>query len=287
MTERTTTTMANSKKTNHEGESQDALPPELSTAIAEAEEVLRKYDPLRYTWKDTAHSIPEALAEERRLYLSAEADAQLGIVRAKRLDAARRRTIAAEALVELADELAKARDAVREAQAAFAQSVVAEFSQRWQQACSTLVRLQREAKMLGDILRVTVATPSPYVVSTNVVSQHPEVHLVADRIAAEAPPAALAPLIEILDRLDSANRLVFALQRGREMNERHHALSRARSGMPSEMSGTFEVRKAFDLHDVQYPAGSLVDRTVLTDNDLYRLSLGRNILRADVEAAVA
>ena len=106
---------------------------------------------------------------------------------------------------------------MREAQAAFARSVVAEFSQRWQQACSTLVRLQREAKMLGDILRVTVATPSPYVVSTNVVSQHPEVHLVADQIAVEAPPAALTPLTEILDRLDARERigLPSALQRGR------------------------------------------------------------------------
>ena len=278
--------MSNSKKTNHLSQSEsEGLPPELQGAIAEAEEVLRKYDPLRYTWKDTAHSIPLALAEERRLYLSAEADAQLAVVRTKRLDAARRRTIAAEALVELADELGKARDAVREAQAAFARSVVAEFSQRWQQACSTLVRLDREAKMLGDILRVTVATPSPYTTSLNVVSQQTEVHLVADRIAVEAPPAALAPLIEVLDRLDAANGLVFALVRGREQNERHHALSRARSGMPSEMTGVWEVRKAFDLHDVQFPAGTLVDRTVLTDSDLYRLNLGRNILRADVEAA--
>ena len=240
----------NSKKTNHEGESQDALPPELQGAIAEAEEVLRKYDPLRYTWKDTAHSIPAALAEERRLYLSAEADAQLAVVRTKRLDAARRRTIAAEALVELADELAKARDAVREAQAAFARSVVAEFSQRWQQACSTLVRLQREAKMLADVLRVSVATPSPYTTSLNVVSQQTEVHLVADRIAVEAPPAALGPLTEVLDRLDAANGLVFAAPaRPRAERATPRAGSRKIGNMPSETDerGVWEGAKGLRL----------------------------------------
>ncbi|MGA7238342.1 MAG: hypothetical protein WBY44_21840 [Bryobacteraceae bacterium] len=45
------------------------------------------------------------------------------------------------------------------------------------------------------------------------------------------------------------------------------------------------MRKGFSLHGLEYLAGTLVDRSLLSDNDLYRLNLARHILRADVEAA--
>ncbi len=225
-----------------------ALPPDLQAAIGEADAVLAKYDKLSLIWKETSRAIPADLREEQRLYVAADSGAHLAAVRTRRLDAARRRAAASEGLVDAGPTgWLEARDGVRGAQAAFAKSVVAEFHQRWQLACTELVRLHAEAAQLSGILRVSVATSSPFTAAINVITQRPEVHWAGARVAPPETPAALTGLIDVLDRLDSASGLAGALKQGREARNRRALHTWRGSGRAMQARDRWHLRGCTDL----------------------------------------
>jgi hypothetical protein len=118
----------------------------------------------------------------------------------RRLAAVRQRSSAATALLELEEELRRARAAVEQARSQYASTVIAAFRERWDRCCGELGALHAEAQRLAKVLHSDVSCPAPYCVALDMVTQRAEVRLIAsaEPVTVELPPglAALAALRE-------------------------------------------------------------------------------------------
>jgi hypothetical protein len=261
--------------------------------------VLKRADTFAAALRETGVRIPESLAAQRDLSRklgsleitgsdAAELRNRLAEVIAEREAAVRRRRAAAEGLLELKDAVDKARDGVTQSQPEFANSVIRDFNQRWTDACRALDVLRGEAAALSCALRVPVDCPAPYVATWSVSSARPQVVPVA--LAQQVEPTALPPALlmvgGVLDRLAAAAGLIAALVQAADLNSRHLALSRVRAGQQAEMTGTYEVVKAFHIFESNYAPGQLVDRSVMGgDGMVYRYWIARSL--QPLESAIA
>jgi hypothetical protein len=282
-----------------EGETAAALPSELSAALAQAEGVLAAHDKLASVLRQTGIAIAESLGLENSLYRQLGAAeigdgdedrlrAELTDVRDRRDGEVRRRRAAAEALLDLSDDLRAVREQATKAQAEFTSAVMADFQSRWRRACSELAVLDAEARQLSAALRCPVTCgPPPYVAAMNAVTSRCEVRFVGEPVE---PPPMSAPVRSVtgtLDRLDRAATLIAAIRQSAEQDQRHRSLALIRAGMPDQMTGTYTTVRQFDHLGVQYTPGMLVNREIIHDAGLYRLQLARAIRLADPGAAVA
>lgn len=271
-----------------------ALPPEL----AAAEATLGRHDKLAAVLAETSSNIPQSLAEEQRLYRelgSAEISGdgverlRTGLTAAQDRRAAdvRRRQAASDGLLALADELRAARQAVEQTRSELAKEALRDFAARWEEACLKLSELRAEAGVLSGALRITVATPPPYMASIGVVSGNPEVRPVSGPIPSVTLPPALAGVGAVVDRLDAAGGLLAAIAQAKDLTSRHIALSRTRAGMTPTMPGVYSVLRGFDYCGSHFKAGLLVSRDLIPDGVLYRLQLGRTVALVDAGAMAA
>ena len=276
----------------------NGLPPGLAAAITVAEDGLARCGKLADTLAETVDTVSKALAQERQseidLGVTEISGGDVGSIRTeltatrdRRESAARRRRAAITGLLELEGELAVARAGVDAAKTEYADDVLANFHSRWKTACHVLATLHAEATLLSTALHTTVTCPPPYTVSMNIVRDCPELRFAGVPVPPLPLPGELALLTNTLDRLTSAGRLIGAIQAAAQMDERHHALSRVRTGMQDQMLGVFLVIKPFSYFDFEFELGMLVDRSLLNDGLLHRLLLGKNVRIADPTAAVA
>ena len=273
------------------------LPPELALALAEAENVLKRHDTLAAVMVATGSSIPTALAQERELAgklgaaeIAGEegADklrAQLDAVKERREGDARRRQSASKGLLALEAELTKARKQVTQVQAAFVSTVIQDFGRRWVEACHVLAALRGEASQLTAALGVPCPTAAPYVVSVNAATGASELKPVAlaEALPWTALPPPVATVAAMLAKLNDAG-LISELRQAEQLNLQHQALSRL-AGQPTEMGGTYIVSRTFHALGSDFPAGTLLDDTVMSVGMLHRFWRG-NALRPAGGAAV-
>jgi hypothetical protein len=265
-----------------EGETAGALPPALAEALSAAEKTLAKHDRLAAALAESGRSIPQALALENQLYSQLGAAevagddvdglrSQLAAANDRRQADVRRRASAAEALLEMENELRGARAAMEQARAQYVSVVASEFRERWNRCCAELIRLHGEARELSRVLSSTITPAAPYCAAVNVVTQRPEVQLLA---SVEPVPVELTPgmqtLSRTIERLDLAMSIGAGVRQSRELSERYYSQMRSR-GLPAQLTGTFEVTKAFNHLGTDYLAGALVSRDLLGDGSLSRL----------------
>ena len=291
-------TRRKNKKTKRTPTSEDALPPLLVSAIAAEEALLMRRDKLADTLSETSDTISRALALERQLDVDlgvteiaggdvGHVRTELTATRDRHQSAIRRRQAASAGLLGLEAEVAAARAAVDAARCEYANTVLLDFTRRWNLACSELAVLQAEAQQLSAALRTTVTCPPPYIPSVNVVTSAPELHFKGAPVPPPLLSGELARVTAVLDRLYAAARLVGAIQQAAAMDSRHYELAKHRIGMPSQMTGVFVVIKPFSHLDREFAVGMLVNRDLMGDGLLHRLVLGKNVRVADPAAAIA
>jgi hypothetical protein len=259
----------------------NGLPPALAEALSAAEKTLAKHDRLTAALTESGRSIPQALALENQLYSQLGAAevagddvdglrAQLAAANDRRAAAGRQRASAAESLLEMENELRGVRAAIEQARAQYASVVASEFQARWSRCCAELIRLHGEARELSRVLSSTITPAAPYCAAVNVVTQRPEVQLLApvEPVPVELPPG-MQTLSRTIERLDAAMAVGAGVRQARELTERHFSLMRSR-GLPAQLTGTFEVTRAFDHLGTDYPVGTLISRDLLGDGPLSR-----------------
>lgn len=275
------------------------LPPALAAAVAEAENVLKRYDAFAGVMAETHGSIPESLATERQLRRDLglseveggdvqQLRGRLSAVTGAREQNVRRRQSASEALLTMDNELAGARAAIDSARTEFGAELIRQFDERWREACARLTALRAEALALAGALRCEVATPAPFVARTNPISGGPEIRPVAsaEPVAAANLPAALVTVGTTLDRLDVARGLVGGIKQTRQLEQHHRGVCRGRGTSPV-MAGVFTVLKPVTHLGMTFARGSLVDNSVICDASLQRLLVARFIVSEDGAAAAA
>lgn len=260
-----------------------ALPAELATAVTKADQVLERYGRLYRVLAETHASIPEALANERRL--SAELGGvevgggnttslrqRLTDLAAARAADVRRRGSGAEAILGMEADLISTRKSVETAREVYAAQVVAAFQQRYSEAFAVLQALQVEAAVLSQSLRVQVPTPAP----PTAVGTTPSIPPAAQRIGAT------------LDRLDAAIALCGGIRASRVHDSRLVRLQENRDSGVGEVTGTFTVLREFTCQFDQLPfkPGDVIDSSLAGPGALRRLLVSRVIRLASGPTAV-
>ena len=259
---------------------------------AEAQGALAKAEKFASVLRETHHAISRALSEEQRLYgavgaaevSGGDADvahARLDTTRRGREADVRRRSAAAEGLLELGAELRSVRAQVEQKRAELAGEVVSEFVNRWNSCCRELASLYNEGAQLSSVLRAKVPTPPPYSATTNIVTGVAEVRLSwpLESQSVTLPPE-LAAVSTTIDRLDAALALIAGIRQTQQLDERCHALSLQR-GTAREFAGAYRVAQMFTcLSDgLNFEAGELVDASLCGPGTLQRLSQSGRFLR--------
>jgi hypothetical protein len=283
----------NSAKTNG---SENGLPPALSASLETANSALIEYDRLHQILADTHHAIPQALSEQRRLEAEAAAveiaggaqdglAAKIASVIARRETDARRRHAALDAALALQ----ASRETIARARQAHMGEVIENFQARWQVACRGLAELRAEAEELSKVLKARVECPPPYQIVINRGYDRPELRLVvsAEGVAVTLPPQ-LTLLMNTQDKLDEALNLCGSIKQARQWDKRHYHLAQQR-GEQTECASVYKVREQFrNMTDgLDFQAGQLVDRTLVSDSLLGRLSTQRRILPVDLAGVSA
>jgi len=238
---------------------------------------------------DTAQAIPRLLAEQRDLRASlgkaeiSGGDSQRLRERAATIDSAlqsgaRQRSAASESLLSMSNQLRAARADAEASLAEIAQSVVADFSVRWARAVAELSRLHAESAALGAILHRAVPTPVPYMATANVATGAPQVVFAGHHMdLTPSLPVEVQALSEKIAELDAAIGICASVAQSKEMDARHTALQRTRTGMPTMTGATYTVVKPFGHLGSTFPVGSLIDDAVMGPGSLYRHWLAREL----------
>jgi hypothetical protein len=250
--------------------------------------VLLKAEKLAEALRTTGSAIPALLLQEREVSRKlgvceieggdiTQLRARLDAVSAERSAAARKRSSASEALLMLDRELGEVRTELDRARQLYGEGIAAEFGRRWQAACSLLAALRSEAESLGKALGRGVLTPPPYMARVNPITDAPEVQVVASGPIQPPPlPEAVRVAAGIMDRIDAARGLAAAVHQSRQLTAHYFALSRER-GLKSELGGLFETVREFEWLGSKFPAGALLDRTILAEGMLHRFWQGKTI----------
>ena len=266
----------------------------------EAADSLVNFDQLHKVLTETHVTIPQLLNEERAVtrdlgLAESRADSgAIGDLRGRLDDVARqrqatvrKRVASVEGLLQLESALRADRAAVESERERIAGEVARAFGERWQRACQTLSDLRAEALVLGRALRMTVATPAPYVPFMHPIRERPELRPVA---GPEPPPVALpahlTTLVRRLDGLDEALARIGAVKQAKLLDSRHYDLCRVR-GTPPEYPGVYLVTGAFDslIDGMKFDVGELIDSSVVGPGTLARLAVARRYVRpADLVA---
>jgi hypothetical protein len=263
------------------------LPAALASALTEASAVLVQYDRLHGVLTATHASIPEALASERELTAKlggAEiAGGDVGSLRSRlvattseREAAARQRSAAAEAVLGMEGELARVRAQVATAEATLASGILKEFWARWRAAVDALAAMYSEGLALADALHVRIDT----------ASELRRLLAPAPSPAAAALPAAVAAAASAIQKLDAGITLCGGIRQSKEIESRAWSLSQVRR-VPFEVTGTYRtLRSVHCMTDgQQFPAGSLVDASLLGHGFLGRLATARHIVPVELDVA--
>jgi hypothetical protein len=267
-------------------------------AAADAD-VLREYATLRDALAQTHVEIPKLLARERDLnhelgLSEARGDAGADDLRRQLVDivhqrqaAVRRRAASIQGVLDLEASLQADRAAAEAERQRIAGGIIAEFSGRWKQACDALSTLRSEAEALARALRVSIATPAPYVPYTHIDGSL-RVRLLTGSEVPVSLPANLSRIVERLDGLDAALVRVTSIQQSKQLDERHYQIA-LRRNQPTEFHDTYLVTAAFDcLSDgLPFQTGDLVDGSLLGGGQLGRLLTAQRYLRPANLAATA
>jgi hypothetical protein len=268
---------------------------------APADDAMARFEQLRSALAQTHTQIPEMLARERTIAHDlglAEARGenadglrqQLAATVADREAAARRRHSCVAGILLLETELRSMRVEVERQQQAYAREAVARFLERYRAAVAELQRLWSEGEALARTLRTNVPMAIPARVATSVVDGIARVAPVFDRNgAAPSVEAEAAQLGLRLDRLDAALGRVAVIKRAKHFDEHHYHLARVR-GVPHEFNDVYYVVAPFEslLDGLIFEVGTLVDKSLLGEGHLHRLTTGRRfVVPAELAAAAA
>jgi hypothetical protein len=281
-----------------EGETAGALPPALAAALSDSEGVLARHQKLADVLIATSRSIPEALAEEQRLYsqlgaaeVAGDDDvdglrSELAGAQDARNAARRQRSAVVDSIRDMESDLRRAREGIEQSRAAYGAGVLADFNSRWAEGCRMLAVLQAEAAALARALRVQVSCPAPYTVAMSVIGDRPTVRfsLPIEPSPVSLPPG-LAAVAGVVDRLDAAAALGAALRQSIETDQRHQALARIQLGVPAQMTGCYRVIREVSHCGANYPVGTLLDASLLSHGELFRFWKGRQIEPLNAVAA--
>jgi hypothetical protein len=266
-----------------------ALPPALREAQSEAEAVLEKFDRLSKVLMTTHTAIPEALAMERQL--SAELGAgeitggDVGALRSRlaevtsgREAGARQRSAAAEGVLDLEAALAGARAQVGQAESTFAATIAGQFMERWRRAVDALAAMYSEGLALADALHVKVDLESAL---RRALPTGP-----APTAAAASLPPVVARVADVVQKLDAGIALCGGIRQAKEVESRAWSLAQVRR-VPYENPGTYRALRPIHspTDGLQFPAGTLVDASLLGHGFLGRLATARHIVPVELESA--
>ncbi len=259
-------------------------------------DVLARYGVLAAALSETSVSIPEALAEEARLYADlgaaeiagdnvATLRGKLDAVREHREAAVRMRAATADGLVKLEPELFEARRAADEARSGLAGAAISELQREWTQTVERLAEIHGRVQVFQQVMRTQVRFAAPYKATLDLQGQ-PTLQFIGASAPAAALPVSLQSLTDLVDRLDVAGGLASAIRTSRERDAHHYQLALSRRA-PGAMPGVYTCRKPVSHWGATFAPGTLIDQTIICVSSLYRLQVAHSIMLATDRAVAA
>jgi hypothetical protein len=264
----------------------------LEAALATAEQVLRERDRLRSILSMTHADVPrllQARIDARAAVAAAEvhggldrdeARARLEAIETELVTAGQQRRGAVAALIAQEQELSSALARLEEAKTSYASGILADFNRRYQHALEAFLQVWAEGDMLSRSLRTPVSMQPPIQVS-NLGREGFRVEKSTEVVRAlpESPiEAKIDPVAEKIGRqLDELTAAITYCKGLADTQSRHRP--NLDSNWPFDPAGVFVVRQPFnDPVDQQpYPAGCLIDHTLLDVRQLQRLTAVKRI----------
>jgi hypothetical protein len=265
-----------------------------------AEDALTRFQQFDAVLRETHQTISDALRQEQGLVGElgraeivggdvGELRRQLDAVTGTRAVAVRRRSSAADCVVELEGELRAGRAVAESARQAHAAEAVREFQGRYHAAVSALQMLWNEGEALARIIKAQVPMPVPARMVVSPIDGTSRVLPLRSGDVVGPLDAEAVRLSERLDQFDAALGRVAGIRQSREIDARHFQLA-ANRRTPMEYLGSYRVvREITSLTDgLAFAPGELVDRTLIGDGSLARLvEHGRFVRPVHLEPATA